>query len=441
MTREKFAAPRGTKDVLPGLARQVQAFEGVFAEMAELYGFGPIATPAFEYTEIFERGVGEATDIVTKEMYTFDDRAGRSVALRPEGTAPVVRAFLEHGIGKSGRLPWKVYYSGPMWRYERPQAGRMREFRQVGAESIGSDDPSSDVELIEFAVRFLRRSGTRRLRLFLNSMGDSRCRPAYKAALVEYFQLVISSRHPLCDDCMRRLELNPLRVLDCKKLGCRELSATAPTTIEFLCEECDSHFSAVKAGLEELEIEFEVDPRLVRGLDYYTRTTFEIQCPDLDASQDALGGGGRYDRLVETLGGDPTPGLGFAIGTERTLLATRRDPGRAEQDSEQTTRYPEVVIIPLLEDARNQALKTASLLRQAGIACDLAGIGRSLKANLRRATRDQARLAILIGEDELAAGEVTLRFLEGGESLGQMPQESCSPGSAADRIAELLRQR
>ncbi|RIK04550.1 MAG: histidine--tRNA ligase, partial [Acidobacteria bacterium] len=270
-SRPHFSAPKGTRDLLPDDADEVLQFEGEFSALARLYGFSPLVTPAFEHTEVFERGVGEATDIVNKEMYTFADRGDRSMTLRPEGTAPVMRAFIEHGIGKSGQLPWKVFYLGPMWRYERPQAGRMREFRQVGAESIGSADPQYDVELVDLVARFFDRLQISDVELLINSMGDEQCRPAYSKAFASFVAGAVEKRHPLCDDCTRRLRQNPLRIFDCKKPGCRELTEGAPTAVESLCADCIEHFEAVKSGLRAIGVSFRLEPRLVRGLDYYTR--------------------------------------------------------------------------------------------------------------------------------------------------------------------------
>lgn len=409
-SRPHFSAPKGTRDLLPVEANSVLAFEEEFASLARLYGFSPLVTPAFEHTEVFERGVGEATDIVRKEMYTFADRGGRSITLRPEGTAPVMRTFIEHGIGKASQLPWKIFYTGPMWRYERPQAGRMREFRQVGAESIGSADPLYDVELIEFAAKFFDRLHITEIELLVNSMGDERCRPAFSRAFATFMQDAVKQRHPLCDDCTRRLDQNPLRIFDCKKPGCRELTEGAPSIIDSLCIDCFEHFESVKRGLAAVGVKFEIDPHLVRGLDYYTRTTFEFRCRALDAAQDALGGGGRYDGLAEMLGGGVTPALGFAIGTERTIAAIEKTGGvQPAPDSDELLL---VVVMPLVEEARDISLQAVSFLRAAGVPSDLGIPGRSAKAQLRAASKRGARAAVLIGNDEIASGLVTLRFLE-----------------------------
>lgn len=433
-SRPHFNAPKGTRDLLPADAAVVLAFEGEFASLARLYGFSPLVTPAFEQTEVFERGVGEATDIVNKEMYTFADRGERSMTLRPEGTAPVMRAFIEHGIGKSGQLPWKVFYAGPMWRYERPQAGRMREFRQVGAESIGSADPQYDVELIEFASRFFDHMQISHVELLLNSMGDEQCRPAYSRVFASFMRDAARHRHPLCDDCARRLDQNPLRILDCKKPGCRELTEGAPAVVDSLCPNCTEHFESVKSGLTAIGVEYTLDPHLVRGLDYYTRTTFEFRCGALEAAQDALGGGGRYDGLAETLGGDATPALGFAIGTERSIAAidktggTRPAPGADELLA--------AVVMPLVEEARDVSLEAVSALRSAGVPSDLGIPGRSAKAQLRSASKLGARVAVLIGSDEIERGLVTVRFLDAAGGEPAPSQRQCAIEELADLVGE-----
>lgn len=430
----RLSAPKGTRDLLPADATAVLAFEGEFASLARLYGFSPLVTPAFEHTEVFERGVGEATDIVNKEMYTFADRGGRSMTLRPEGTAPVMRAFIEHGIGKSGQLPWKVFYAGPMWRYERPQAGRMREFRQVGAESIGSADPQYDVELIEFAARFFDRLRITEIELLVNSMGDEQCRPAYSMAFASFIRDAVEQRHPLCDDCTRRLDQNPLRILDCKKPGCRELTEGAPAVLDSLCFDCIEHFEAVKGGLTAAGVEFKLDPRLVRGLDYYTRTTFEFRCGALDAAQDALGGGGRYDGLAETLGGEATPALGFAIGTERTIAAIAKTGGAHPPLGADEPLV--AVVMPLVEEAREVALQAVSALRSAGVPSDLGIPGRSAKAQLRTASKAGARVAVLIGSDEIERGLVTVRFLEAAGGEPAPDQLQCAIEELVGLVAE-----
>lgn len=435
----RFSAPKGTRDLLSADATTVLAFEREFASAAGLYGFSPLITPAFELTEVFERGVGEATDIVNKEMYTFADRGGRSLTLRPEGTAPVMRSFIEHGIGKSAQLPWKVFYSGPMWRYERPQAGRMREFRQVGAESIGSADPQYDVELIEFASLFLDRMRISDIELLLNSMGDEQCRPAYSEAFAGFMRDAVEQRHALCDDCTRRLDQNPLRILDCKKPGCRELTEGAPTVVDSLCDGCIEHFEAVKSGLAAVGVRFVLEPRLVRGLDYYTRTTFEFRCKTLEAAQDALGGGGRYDGLAEALGGDATPALGFAIGTERTISAIEKSGGGQPLLGGEAGVM--AVVMPLVDEAREIGLKAVSALRSAGVPSDLGVTGRSVKAHLRSASKLGARVAVLIGSDEIDSGLVTVRFLDDAGGEPAPDQRQCAIEELGRLVLEVRKEQ
>lgn len=405
----RYSAPKGTADVLPGDSELLDLVEERFSQIASLYAFRPVRTPVFEQTEVFERSVGVSTDIVGKEMYAFTDRGERSLTLRPEGTAPIVRAFVEHGIGKREHLPWKVYYSGPMFRYERPQAGRMREFRQVGAESIGSADSAVDVELIELAMRFYRLIGVSEIELILNSMGDGQCRPKFVERLRAFLRDRLDSAGGFCADCVVRIENNPLRVLDCKKPACSEITSDAPAIVESLCEPCEKHFSEVRRGLDDLRIPYVISGKLVRGLDYYTRTTFEIRCRALDAAQDAVGGGGRYDSLVEVLGGEPTPAIGFALGLERTIAAMKVE--ASPLISTASILPTRALVAPLTENARGLALRIASEMREAGITTEIGGVGRSVKSQLRLADRLGAAIALLIGDDELRDGTVTLRSL------------------------------
>lgn len=399
-----FAPPRGTQDLLPPASEALEAVAAEAARLARTFGYRRAETPTFEHTELFVRGVGESTDIVTKEMYTFKDKGGRSLTLRPEGTAPVVRAYLAN----RQRLPtpFKAYYLVPMFRHERPQAGRMREHRQFGVEVIGTDAPAADVEVIELAHRFLGGWGLRSS-LRVNSIGDPVCRPAHREALVAFLE---ERRERLSRDCRERIHTNPLRVLDCKVESCRRATADAPTTLEFLDEACREHFEAVRAGLEEAGVEHEVDPRLVRGLDYYTRTTFEFVSPALGPTQSTLCGGGRYDGLAEALGGAPTPGIGFGLGLERLLIAMEREgleppsPGAAA-----------VFVVAIGEEAAREGRGLVRELRREGIAADMALEDRPLKAQLKMADRAGARYAAIVGERELAEGTVTLRRMAEGE--------------------------
>ncbi|MBV8295477.1 MAG: histidine--tRNA ligase, partial [Acidimicrobiia bacterium] len=308
-----FQAPVGTRDVLPPESTRWERLIALFARRAERSGYGLVVSPMFEDIGVFER-VGEATDVVRKEMYDFEDKGGRRMALRPEGTASVVRAWVQH----RPTLPFKAWYAAPSFRYERPQAGRYRQHHQLGVEALGTDDADLDVEVIALAWGLYADVGLGAVRLLLNSLGDATCRPAYLDALRAY---LTEHRGELCDEHKARLEENPLRVLDCKRESCMRVTEGAPRMVDHLCDECAAHFSRVREGLGELDIPFELAPRLVRGLDYYTRTTFEFQAPALESAQNGIGGGGRYDALTEQLGGPPTPGIGFGIGIERVLLA------------------------------------------------------------------------------------------------------------------------
>lgn len=404
-------APRGTNDILPGESEGWQWVEQSARRVFGVYGYPEIRLPLFEHAELFERGIGETTDIVEKEMYTFADKAGRSLALRPEGTAGVVRAFLEHKL-YAAPLPFKAYYVGPMFRYERPQAGRYRQFYQLGAEAIGSLDPALDAEMIAMPLTLYRELGLSRFTVRLNSIGDAACRPGYQERLRAYYE---PRRTELCVSCRRRFERNPMRLLDCKEPGCRAISEAAPTMEEDWCGSCREHFAALREILAALRIEAVFDPRLVRGFDYYTKTVFEISCLELGA-QDALGGGGRYDGLVEMCGGPPTPAVGFALGLERLLLAL------ADQGKGALPRTPpvDVFVASLGEGARAQALTELFGLREAGLRAETDYLGRSLKAQMRAADRLGARAVVILGETELAQGRATVRWMESGEQ-SEMP--------------------
>ncbi len=398
-------APRGTNDILPDAVGGWQYLERIVRETCERYGYREIRLPLFEHTEVFARGVGETTDIVEKEMYTFQDRSGRSLTLRPEGTAQVVRAFIEHKLyGKA--LPFKVYYIGPMFRYERPQKGRYRQFHQFGVEALGSASPLLDVEMIALPISLYRAAGLNEFEVHINSIGCHVCRPAYREKLTAYLS---ERRQALCPTCRERLERNPLRVLDCKNPGCREATEGAPKSHEHLCTECHDHFSTVRAGLDAVGIRYVLNPRLVRGLDYYSRTVFELIGLDLGA-QDALGGGGRYDGLVEQCGGPPTPAVGFAVGMERLLLSLEaRDALRSDG------RAPQVYVAALGDAARSRALEIALAMRQAGLRTELDYEDRSLKAQMRTAQRSGAQYVVILGDDELAAGRAAVRKMATGE--------------------------
>ncbi len=401
----EYRAPKGTADMLPDVARVWEHLQRVAQELFARYGFQPVYTPAFEDTQVFARGIGEATDIVTKEMYTFEDRGGRSITLRPEGTAPVVRSALEHNLTPPGASV-KLYYSGPMFRYERPQAGRMRQFWQIGVEILGAGEPSADAEVIALLVRYFESLGITGTTLLLNSMGDDACRPVYRDKVAAFIR---EHSAELCDECDRRAETNPLRAFDCKNPGCREVMATAPLLRDELCPECAAHYAAVKSYLDGLGIAYVEDPSLVRGLDYYTRTVFEIQVPGLGA-QNAIGGGGRYDRLFEMFGGKPTPGLGFALGFERTYLTMQ-----AQGLSSPSHPVAEVFVARVDDAVAAEVFALTARLREAGIAAEMDHQGRSLKSQFKAADRLGARIVVVVGPDELAAGEVTVRRMDAAE--------------------------
>ena len=396
-----YQAPRGTSDILPAEQPYWRYAERTVAEITALYGYQRIDTPVFEDTGLFTRGVGEGTDIVEKEMYTFEDKGGKSITLRPEGTAPVCRAYIQHGLHNLPQ-PVKLYYLAPIFRYERPQAGRLREHHQFGVEAIGDAGPALDAEVIDMAWRFYRRLGLTGLCLQINSIGCRACRPAYLEALKEYYAAHAAG---LCADCRTRLERNPLRLLDCKQPSCQPVAEAAPASTDYLCPECSAHFSGLKKHLDSLDIPFTVNHRLVRGLDYYTRTVFEVQ-PEEEKGQSSIGAGGRYDDLIEALGGRPTPAIGFGVGIERVILNLKK----------QGLGVPavpslKVLIASMGEAAGETAVRLAAELREAGIGAVAAGGGRSLKAQLRQANALGVAYTVIIGEDEVKAGTATLRHM------------------------------
>lgn len=395
-------APKGTSDMLPDVGRAWEHLLRTASELFARYGYAPIYTPLFEHTEVFTRGIGEATDIVAKEMYTFEDKGGRSITLRPEGTASVVRSALEHNLAANGQSA-KLYYSGPMFRYERPQKGRYRQFWQIGAEALNMPEPSADAEVIVMLWRFFEQLGipVAHMRLLLNSMGDEVCRPAYREKVAGYIR---SHAADLCEECNRRADTNPLRAFDCKNPGCKVIMAEAPLLRDELCDDCAAHYAAVKESLTSLAIPFVEDPRLVRGLDYYTRTVFEVQVDTGLGSQNAIGGGGRYDRLMEEYGGPPTPGLGFALGFERTLLAMQ-----ATGAAVPVPPIAQVYVARVDDTVAAQVFDIASELRDAGIASEMDHQARSLKSQFKQADRLGAHLVVVVGPDEIAAGQVTVR--------------------------------
>jgi histidyl-tRNA synthetase len=411
-----FKAPRGTADILPEEQAYWQHIEHKAAETCRLYGYNRISTPAFEDAGLFTRSVGEGTDIVNKEMYVFKDRSDNELALRPEGTASVCRSYLEHGMDNQPQ-PVKLFYFVDIFRYERPQAGRYRQHHQFGCEAIGDASPMLDAEVIHMALSFFSSVGLANFSLQLNSIGCKKCRPGYLQKLKDYYNPLSQG---LCEDCRTRLDKNPLRLLDCKKLGCQSAAEEAPRSADFLCEECDTHFKSLKVYLEVIDIHYIINHRLVRGLDYYTKTVFEIQ-PLEGGSQSALGGGGRYDDLITQLGGKPTPAIGFATGMERIVLNLK------SQAVEVPAIEKAALFIACIGDtARIEALKIAARLRGAGIPVIVSSGDRSLKAQLRQANTVGAAYAAIIGEDEVKAGTVMLRNMENSEQQEAQPDELAS---------------
>ncbi|AJT68351.1 Histidine--tRNA ligase [Streptomyces lydicus] len=399
-----FQAPKGTYDLLPPNSATYLAVREAISGPLKNSGYGYIETPGFENVELFARGVGESTDIVTKEMYAFETKGGDRLALRPEGTASVLRAALEANLHKGGNLPVKLWYSGSYYRYERPQKGRYRHFSQVGAEAIGTEDPALDAELIILADQAYRSLGLRNFRILLNSLGDKECRPVYRAALQDFLRGL-----DLDDDTRRRVDINPLRVLDDKRDSVQRQLTGAPMLRDYLCEACKAYHEQVRELLTAAGVGFEDDEKLVRGLDYYTRTTFEFVHDGL-GSQSAVGGGGRYDGLSEMIGGPALPSVGWALGVDRTVLALEAE-GIALDIPAATAVYA----VPLGEEARRVLFGTVTALRRAGVATDFAYGGKGLKNAMKSANRSGARLALVAGERDLADGVVQLKDLESGE--------------------------
>lgn len=416
----QLQALRGTQDILPNDIYKWSYMENIIRDLCALYGYGEIRTPIFEETKLFLRGIGDTTDVVTKEMYTFEDRGGRSITLRPENTASAVRAFLEHKLyGDQG--VHKLFYIGSMFRYDRPQAGRYREFHQFGVEILGASSPLADVEVIVLAYRLFQKLGLQNLELRINSIGDKNCRNAYKKELISYYE---SQKDMLCEDCKQRLYKNPLRLLDCKEDNCKLLAKNAPVITNYLCEECHNKFEKVKSGLTALHISYVVDPGLVRGLDYYTNTAFEIQYPPLGA-QSAICGGGRYDKLVEEMGGPDVPGIGFAVGLERLLLALEGQnliPNCPQKSS--------VYIVALGEKAEIEGLKIQGELREKGVMTYMDLQEKSLKGQMKQAGKAQSIYAVIIGENEIEQGKATVKHMQTGE------QNEISFSQVADYISQ-----
>ena len=398
-----FSAPKGVAEYVPPESAAWLAVRDGLAAPARLAGYGYLEMPIFEDTALFSRGVGESTDVVSKEMYTFTDRGDRSLTLRPEGTAGVVRAVLEHNLHR-GQLPVKLWYAGPFFRAERPQAGRYRQFSQVGIEAIGSDDPAVDAEVVTVAYDGYRGLGLQPFTLELNSLGDAQCRPAYREKLQEFLRAL-----DLDEDTRRRVEINPLRVLDDKRDKVRDQVTDAPLIGDHLCGDCRAHYDAVRGFLVDLGVEWREAPRLVRGLDYYTRTTFEFVHDGLGA-QSGIGGGGRYDGLSETLGGPALPGIGFGLGVDRTLLAMQ-----AEEITPHMPGGVQVFAVPVGDAARRELVKLVARLRRGGVAADMAYGERGLKGAMKAADRSGAQIAVVVGDRDLADGVAQLKDLATGD--------------------------
>lgn len=395
-------APRGTKDILPEQIAGWQLLEKKIRELCALYGYEEIRTPTFEHTELFQRGIGEGTDVVDKEMYTFTDRGNRSITLRPENTASVVRAYLQNKLYANAGLV-KLFYIGSMFRYDRPQAGRLREFHQFGVEALGEKNPAVDAEIILLAWNFLRDLGLTDLKLKINTVGCPACRPIFRRKLTEFFT---AEADELCGDCRRRLEKNPLRILDCKIDGLKEFMDDAPKIETCLCDDCREHFSGVKNLLTAAGVEFTVDNRLVRGLDYYTKTAFEIQYAPLGA-QSAVAGGGRYDGLIREIGGDDTPAVGFAAGLERILLALE-----LQRVLPESTKKITAFVVSSGEAAQVYAFKLLTDLRRKNFSAAMDFGKKSLKAQMKQAAKSGAKFALIVGDDEVANSTVTVKNLE-----------------------------
>lgn len=397
--------PKGTKDALPQDSHAFITLENKAREVARVFNLNEIRTPTFEHTELFLRGVGDTTDIVGKEMYTFLDKGERSITLKPEGTAGVARAYIENGMDRNASLPVKMYYITPVFRYERPQSGRLREHHQFGVELYGSPEPQTDAEVVQIAKTLMDKVGIEETKLFINSIGCPECRKVYNQALRDFLASNIES---MCKDCKERYVKNPLRILDCKEEHCKQINANAPKITEYLCDECKAHFEGFKKALDEVGIEYTVNPNIVRGLDYYTRSVFEFVT---EADKLTVCGGGRYDNLVSMLGGKPTPAVGFGMGLERLMMIAER----ANADLGQPNA-PKVYIANLSENEESLIRRTVYELRRDGISAECDLMKRSLKAQMKYAGRIGAEFVVVIGEEEAKSGECELKCMATGEN-------------------------
>lgn len=411
-------APRGTKDILPDTVGDWLYIEKEIRDLCKRFGYQEIRTPVFEHTELFQRGIGEGTDVVDKEMYTFTDRGGRSVTLRPENTASAVRAYLQNKLYAEADLV-KLFYIGSMFRYDRPQAGRLREFHQFGIEALGESNSAVDAEVILLAIKLLEGLGLKDLELSINSVGCPECRSQYRTMLQDFFR---DKLEDLCEDCKSRFDRSPLRILDCKKDSDKPYMADAPKITDCLCEECSSHFEALKQHLAKAGVGFKHDPRLVRGLDYYTKTAFEIKYPPLGA-QSAVAGGGRYDGLIEEMGGNHTPAVGFATGLERLLLALENQNLLPDKN-----RSVDAYVVALGEKAQAEAFKLVMDLRDAGLSAAIDYAGRSMKAQMKQANKLNAKYAVILGDDEIAEGAALIR------SMADSSQEKVAFDAVIEKI-------
>ncbi|MBZ4646953.1 MAG: histidyl-tRNA synthetase [Petroclostridium sp.] len=400
-------APKGTKDVIPDESYKWQYIENMIRKICDSYGYKEIRTPVFEHTELFERGMGDTTDVVQKEMYTFEDKGGRSITLRPEGTASAVRSYLENSLYAAPQ-PTKMYYIISCYRYEKPQAGRLREFHQFGVEAFGSEKPSIDAEIISMAMTLLNKLGVKGLELNINSIGCPKCRKEYNSKLKEYLKQYLDE---LCETCNSRYERNPLRILDCRNSRCKEIGKNTPVLLESLCDDCKAHFDSLKNYLDSMNIKYNVDPYIVRGLDYYTRTVFEFVSKDIGA-QGTVCGGGRYDGLIEELGGSPTPGIGFGMGIERLMLTL-------EGQGIEIPR-PDPVKLFIANIGEKAEIKAQSLvyeLRQQDISAEKDHMGKSLKAQMKYADKLGAQYTMVLGEDEINNNKAVLKNMKTGETI------------------------
>ncbi|TSC26585.1 histidine--tRNA ligase [Corallococcus sp. Z5C101001] len=404
---QKINGVKGMNDLLPGEIEVWQFVETTARTLFGRFGYGEVRTPMVEDTALFVRSVGEETDIVGKEMYTFEDKAGRSLSLRPEGTAPAARAYIEHSVSNQEPVS-RWFYMGPMFRYERMKTGRYRQFSQIGAEAYGAKEPAQDAELMDVVVQFLEALGLTDVTLNINSLGDDACRPAYHAKLVEY---LLAHREELCADCQQRLERNPLRVLDCKNEKCQAVAAAGPNVLEFLCEPCRAHFTDLQRKLAALGIRYVVNHRLVRGLDYYTRTVFEfIAAHPALGTASTVGGGGRYDKMMKGLGGPDVPAVGFAMGLDRLVLLLK-------EGGKTFAQRPDLFIAVADEGSQDAGLALASRLRREGLRVDFDTRGGSLKSQMKRADKSGARFTLVLGEQERTSGQAKLKPMAGGEPI------------------------